>query len=219
MKRIDFIKGNLKTIILSSILIILPIFVGLILWDRLPDIIATHWGPKGVADGYSSKAFAVFAMPSFVLAIHLLSLFISCFDTRTTSQPQKALMLVFWICPVISLFVSYITYSVALGVEFNVAKGCVILFGIIFIIIGNYMPKIKQNYFLGIKLPWTLKSEKNWNMTHRFAGKLWVFGGFASILLLFIPENLCFLLFMTDVLLMVLIPTLYSYIYNKKQSK
>ena len=138
MKRFEFIKKNLKTITLSSIFIILPIFAGLILWDRLPDIIATHWGAEGVADGYSSKAFAVFALPFFLLAMHWICLFISCFDRRTTDQPQKALKLIFWICPVISFFASYIMYSYALGFELNIAKISVILFGLIFIIIGNY---------------------------------------------------------------------------------
>ena len=219
MRRFSFIKENLKTFLTSSIITILPIIAGLVLWNRLPDIIATHWGPQGVADGYSSKAFAVFALPSFLLAIHWICLFISCLDIRTTNQPKKALKLIFWICPVISFFVSYIMYSYALGFELNVAKFSVILFGMMFIIIGNYMPKIKQNRFLGIKLPWTLKNEENWNMTHRFSGRLWVAGGIISILFSFIPTHLCFLFFMADVFLMVLIPTLYSYIYHKKQSK
>ena len=217
MKRFNFIKENLKTNILASIITILPIFVGIILWNKLPDMVATHWGPQGVPDGYSSKAFAVFAMPAFMLIFHWLCMFISCLDKRMENQTQKALKLVFWLCPVLSLLASFITYSTALGFGFNIAKISVILMGVLFIVIGNYLPKTTQNFHLGIRLPWTLKSEKNWNMTHRFAGKLWLIGGIASLLLSLTPVKVCFIIFAVDLLLMVIVPTLYSYIIYKRE--
>ena len=217
MKRFNFIKENLKTNIFASIITILPIFVGIILWNKLPDIIATHWGPQGIPDGYSSKAFAVFAIPSFMLVFHWLCMFISCLDKRTEGQTKKALGIIFWICPVLSVYLCYMTYSTALGFGFNVVRTSVILFGLLFIVVGNYMPKITQNSYLGIKLPWTLKNEKNWNMTHRFAGKLWLIGGIASILLSLTTVKVCFIIFAVDLLLMVIIPTLYSYIIYKRE--
>ena len=95
--------------------------------------------------------------------------------------------------------------------------GFVYLFlGLVFIIVGNYMPKVKQNYFLGIKLPWTYASEENWNKTHRMAGKLWVAGG-----ILFLA-NFFFRIQWMEVIIMfamILIPVVYSYLYSRKEQK
>ena len=91
--------------------------------------------------------------------------------------------------------------------------------GITFIIIGNLLPKIKPNRTLGIKLPWTLKSEENWFATHRFGGKLWVVGGFGFLAMTFIPSQIASWLLIAVIAVMVLIPVLYSYIYHKKHPK
>ena len=83
-------------------------------------------------------------------------------------------------------------------------------------VIGNYLPKCKQNYTLGIKLPWTLDDEENWNRTHRFAGFLWVVGGVLIAINAFLEWEW---LFLVVVFAMVLIPAIYSYLYYKKQKQ
>ena len=88
------------------------------------------------------------------------------------------------------------------------------LLGVIFIIIGNYLPKTKQTYTVGIRLPWTLDNEDNWNKTHRFAGFVWVVGGvavFASSL-----TELRVWIISISIALMVIAPTVYSLVYYKK---
>lgn len=85
--------------------------------------------------------------------------------------------LVLWIIPVTSLIVCCSIYANAVGIAVDigfVANGIV---GLLFILIGNYMPKCKQNYTTGIKVPWTLHSQENWNRTHRLAGWVWIIGG------------------------------------------
>ena len=88
-----------------------------------------------------------------------------------------------------------------------------VLIGLIFTIIGNYLPKCKQNYTVGIKIPWTLNSEENWNKTHRFAGWLWTFCGVLIMLTGFFGS---FWIFLPIVLLMVIAPCAYSYILHRK---
>ena len=105
----------------------------------------------------------------------------------------------------------------ALG--YKVAVGLIVPFiiGLLFIVIGNYLPKTKQSYTMGIKLPWTLDSEENWNRTHRLAGFLWVIGG-----VLFIIAALLKLDFWVDVvilLIMTLVPTVYSYVFYRRSHK
>ncbi|MDA6215520.1 SdpI family protein, partial [Escherichia coli] len=82
------------------------------------------------------------------------------------------------------------TYLIALGVDFSIEIFISALIGVFFIVLGNYMPKLQQNYTIGIKLPWTLNSEENWNRTHRLGGKLYIVMGIAMILMSFIDSLL-----------------------------
>ena len=177
-----FIKNNIKKLIISSAIILFPIIVGWILWNKLPQRIPIHWNLEGAADGYGSKTFAVFGIPAFLLFVHWLCAFGTCFDKKNKDQHQKAINIVFWICPVVSLYVSTMVYLFSFGFNISIPSLSFSLLGITFIIIGNLLPKIKPNRTLGIKLPWTLKSEENWNRTHRLAGWVWVFGGIAIVL-------------------------------------
>ena len=86
--------------------------------------------------------------------------------------------------------------------------------GVLFVLIGNYLPKTKQSYTLGIRLPWTLASEENWNRTHRLGGVLWVLGGLYFIVMSFFPWNLA--AFLIPILLMALVPTVYSYLLYRR---
>ncbi len=214
------IKNNKLKIVISSVIILLPIFAGLILWNKLPDTMAVHWGADNTANGFASKAFAVFFIPVFLLILHLLCLFVTSFDKKQQNQNKKALNMIFWIIPVISLFTNGIIYSVALGKDVSIASLTPALIGIMLIFVGNYMPKIKQNSTLGIKICWTLRNEENWNKTHRLSGKLWVICGLVIILSVFLPVNLMVTAFVLTLVIAVLIPFLYSYsIYKKHKSQ
>ena len=207
------IKKILKTLIVTSILIVLPVLAGIILWDRLPEQMATHWNAAGDIDGWTSKPFTVFGLPRILLAAQWLCVLGTLADPKQENHPVKVLHLVLWIIPVLSLVLGTITYATALGKTVQVEVIMPILIGLILAIIGNYMPKCKQNYTIGIKIPWTLNSEENWNRTHRFAGWLWTFSGIVVMLTGFFGG---FWIFMIIVLLMVLAPILYSYLLFRK---
>ena len=108
-------------------------------------------------------------------------------------------------------------YLAALGIDANPTMFAPLILGFSFMFIGNYMPKIKQNKTLGIKLKWTLNNEENWNATHRFAGKVWFFGGFLIIPCALLPESVVFFTSLPLVLGLAFAPMIYSYIYHKKQ--
>ena len=207
------IKKNLKTLIVTSILIVLPVLAGIILWDRLPEQMPTHWNAAGDIDGWTNKPFTVFGLPLILLAGQWLCVLGTLADPKKENHPTKILHLVLWIIPVLSLVLGTITYATALGKTVRVEVIMPILIGLILAIIGNYMPKCKQNYTIGIKIPWTLNSEENWNRTHRFAGWLWTFSGIVVMLTGFFGG---FWIFMIIVLLMVLAPILYSYLLFRK---
>ena len=121
--------------------------------------------------------------------------------------------------PILSICMSSLMYGTALGWEINPAVFVIPMCGILFIFIGNYMPKCKQNSTIGIKISWTLMNEVNWNVTHRFAGKVWVAGGFLLLLVMFLPETMSMVVFFTALFLLIVLPVVYSYRYYKKQKE
>ena len=211
------LKKNKGLMLWTSIIILLPMLAGILLWEQLPEQMATHWGVNGEADGWSSRPLAVFGMPLFLLAIHWLGVWITDQDKRNRHQNEKVLQLMFWIAPVVSLLGCGSTYASALGQPLHIDRLALLLLGIIFAIIGNYLPKCRQNYAIGIKIVWTLSDEENWNATHRLAGKLWMSGGLLLLLCAFLPGK-AFSWAMPVVLgIMVAIPILYSWWFSRRQ--
>ena len=207
------IKKNLKILIITSVVILLPILAGVILWHQLPDQLPIHWNAVGDVDGWAPKAVGVFAMPVFLLAIHWLCVVFTVMDPKSKNHQGKILQLMFWILPVTSVLIYSITFATAIGHAVRVEVIMPLVMGLLFVIIGNYMPKCKQSYTIGIKIPWTLNSEENWNKTHRFAGWLWFVGGLGMMATGFIGG---FVAFFAIAFLMVIVPMIYSYILYRK---
>ena len=203
------LKANKKTLIITSIVTILPVLIGVIYWDRLPDVMATHFGINNEADGFSNKAFAVFGLPAVLLAMLWLGALVISHDPKRQNISPKMFSLGLWIAPVVSLVVAATMYPVNLGYELDITFFSELALGLMFIIIGNYLPKARQNYTIGIKIPWTLANEENWNRTHRLAGYLWMICGVAMIMICitrFVPAQ-----WLVGILLiMVFVPCAYS---------
>lgn len=209
------IKKNRKQLILTSIVILLPIIVGLLLWKTLPDRVPSHWNAAGEVDRWSSKGFTVFGLPLIMLGVQWLCVLCTALDPKKHQHTSKILHLVFWIIPILSIVLHIIIYATALGKNVPVEMVLPVFMGLLFVIIGNYLPKCKQNHTIGIRIPWTLNSEENWNKTHRFAGRLWVICGLIILLTGFFGG---FVIFFVVLILMVIIPFIYSYrIYKKSK--
>jgi uncharacterized membrane protein len=178
-----------------------------------------HWGFGGDADGFASKAVAVFVLPLILLLIFWLCIFVTAKDKKQQEQSPKALNVVFFIIPVLSLVINAMIYAIALEIDFSPLLFLYLLLGISFIIIGNILPKCRQNLTLGIKIKWTLLNEENWNATHRFSGKVWCIGGIVFFLCAFLPENAGLFVIFPLIFILVAASSLYSYIYYKKQVK
>ena len=207
------IKKNLRTMIITSIIILSPILLGVMLWEELPAEIATHFGTNGEPNDWSPKEFAVFGLPLFLLAVHWLCAAFTSVDPKNENISNKMMMLVLWIVPVVSIVGNGSMYLYEMDKSLNTTSIGTMLLGCMFLVLGNYTPKMKQSYTLGIKLPWTLNSEENWNRTHRFAGGVWMavgvlvlIGGFAQL----------FWIVFVALILAVAIPTVYSYSLYKK---
>lgn len=212
-------KKYKKQLIISSVVILLPILVGLLLWNQLPDSFATHWGVDGQPDGWSSKGFAIFFVPVFLLLMNLFCVWITDLTNRGNEQSPKVMNLIFWIMPVISLMTNGMMYTIALGKVWDVNALMPILMGSLFTVVGNYMPKCTWNTTIGIKVIWTLNNEENWNATHRFAGKVWVAGGLITLFSAFLPTKIGYPIMFAALFGIALSSVLYPWLYHRKQMK
>lgn len=205
---------KLKSFWLSMAVCFIPVIVGLILYNKLPDMVATHFGADFTPDSYSPKWMTVFGIPGILAVINLFLWFMLEADPKGKSINKNMKAVSRWIVPILSVFVNcaIIVYSLNNGI--NMMKFIPLLVGIILILTGNYMPKCRQNYTAGIKLPWTLASEENWNRTHRFGGKLMVICGFVIIPYTFFEINIA--VFFISIMIAAIAPAVYSYVLYKK---
>ena len=155
-----------------------------------------------------------------MLAAHWLVLLITFSDRRNReNQSRKAVRLIFWIMPAVSLLTGGVTALLQRGVQSasTLSTAMAMGFGLLFIVLGNYMPKFRQNSFMGIRVKWTLESEANWNATHRMGGKVWVAGGFACLAGAMLPIQAMGVVFPLVLVTVALAPIVYSYYYSKTQ--
>lgn len=213
---IDMIKKYKRTLIITSLVLLIPVVVGLLLWDQLPDPMPSHWNIHGEVDAWSSKASTVFGLPALMMVMQWVCLFASTADPKHKNFNPSMLKLMLWICPGISLILCLMVYPAALGYSVPIETIMPLVMGVLFMVIGNWLPKCEQTYTMGIKLPWTYASEANWNATHRFGGKVWFFGGLTMILTALLG---CFWILIVIIALMVILPTVYSYLYYRKYEK
>ena len=207
------IKKNKKIIIAANIVTLLPILAGLLLWDRMPDQIAVHWGVDGAANGWSSKMTAVFGLPVLLVILEWLCILATIVDPKKKNISEKIFCVMLWGMSALSLILNCASYFIALGGKLNINMITFLLLGIFFTVIGNYMPKTKQSYTMGIKLPWTLNSEENWNRTHRLTGFVWSVGG-----LLMIVNGFVQWVWLSEIIVfaMIFIPIVYSFVLYRK---
>ena len=218
------IKRNLFWIVVTTLMTLIPLFIGLIMWNKLPDTMATHFNFRGEADGYSSKAFAVVGLNLFLTIVHVVVALLTAVDPKNEDDAisDKIYCLILLIIPVTSVFCGVLTYSDTIGITVNVPLVTQLFIGLLFLVLGNYMPKMHRNYTVGVRLPWTMDDTENWDHTNRFAGRLFMVCGLIMIMNAFLnvggEKGLVFILIGCAIIEAV-IPAIYSYIYYIRHKK
>lgn len=205
-----------KEFLMTALLIALPMVIGVIFWNQLPEKIPTHFGIDGQADGYSSKLFTLFAFPALFLLFQIICLASFEKESVKVNIPAKMRRFYTWLIPVLSLIIQGSIYATALGFIKSGPTLVTTFLAIVFIVIGNYLPKIQRNATVGIRIPWTLSDDKNWYKTHRMAGKLWVIGGLIILLESFIQVALPYVMGVV-IAIMIVVPIVYSFILSRKK--
>lgn len=209
---------NKKLLAISLVIILLPSIFGAIMWNKLADEIAIHWGITGEADGFADPLFVVVFLPLLFAVMQIVGIIVTHRDNKDTDQSPKIMSMVYFILPTVSVYASGIIYATALGFDLYLMPFAVsILLGAVFMVIGNYMPKCTRNRTVGIKTRLTMSSDANWNATHRFAGKLYVICGVLMLLTALLPTSF----FMWSLILLLLVtvipPLVYSELYYRKE--
>lgn len=197
----------------------LPLLMGIFYFSRLPQLLPSHWNAAGEIDGYMDKSFVLFGLPTLLLFVHLFVIWSMNHDPKHKNIPAIMYYLIYFTIPAISILVTFMSINCAIenGISFDVSFVLMVFVGLLLLFIGNYLPKCKQSYTVGIKTPWALDDEENWNKTHRIGGFLWSIGGIMTILSAFLPANLRIVVLFVTIMICAVIPYLYSYfIYQKK---
>ena len=213
-----------RTLAFVLILVLIPVGYALYLLPTLPESIPTHFGVDGKADTYGPKS-SIFLAPAILgvvsLFVFLLLSNIKKIDPKRAASLEDKMFLEFGFITV--AFMSLLSIVILYSTSHEGAPTTKLILGatgILFLGMGYYMPKIKQNYFAGFKLPWTLDNEFNWNATHQLAGKLWTIGGALIILNAILFEAMVlFVIFISIITIMSVIPIAYSFLLFKKGNK
>ncbi|BDG43284.1 SdpI family protein [Saccharococcus caldoxylosilyticus] len=200
--------------------LLIIISAGFSLWayPQLPEKVPIHWNFSGEVDGYSSKLFAVFATPVLMMLIYGILMGVPKIDPRKDNFQKFEGVYRIFVNVTLTFFGAghlSIIFS-GLGYHVNIDWIANIGLGLLFIILGNYMPKIKANYFIGIRTPWTMANETVWARTHRFGGKVFFIGGIIIIVSAFAPSSIRAVLLIASIVCIAIVPMVYSYAVYKK---
>lgn len=210
---------NTKYYIAALLMVLVPMLFGILQWDKLPETMSTHWDLNMQANGFTNRTFAVYGLPVLMAMFYLFAVLVSNLDPKSKNQNEKVKAILFLGLPIFLVAVQIAMILINTGVQLDLAKPALLLVAFLLMVLGNYFPKTKQNYTIGIRLPWTLYSKENWIRTHRFAGYLWMAIGFVLFLLALTNWIADVLSPVVLVLLLVLLflPMPYSaYCYYKK---
>lgn len=210
MKR-NFLRDEWLQILILTI----PFILLAVTWSRIPGVVPTHWGLNGRPNGYTSKGFGLFVLPIINIGLAALLLWIGTIDPKAYKMklPNRAMK------PIrlaVTAFVSVlicVSILPALGANLDSGTMIDIVVAIFIFLLGNYLPTVKPNYFVGIRTPWALENPENWRLTHVFGGRLWMIASVVYLIFIFlIPASAHGTVLLTYLGIIILPPYIYSYV-------
>ncbi len=208
-----FITNEITTFIIA----VLPFLYLMIIWKELPERVPVHWNIEGKIDRYGSKNELVLVSLLLPFLTYLIFLIVPKIDPKNkiNKMGSKYGSLKFYLVLLMSIIAIFIILSAKNSSLFS-SKYLLVLLGMLFIILGNYMKTMKPNYFIGIRTPWTLENEQVWKATHKKASILWFIGGLLIVIFsLTLNQKLSFITFVVITLVISFYPVIYSYFKYK----
>jgi len=202
-----------------------PVIYLALSWKKLPEKVAVHFDLNGNPDRFGNKSellwTALILIATNVLVYLILTNIYRIDPKKYAAENKERLVKIgFAVALFISAILCLVIYSASRG---NMSFKTGLIFsatGLLFAVIGNYMPNLKPNYFAGFRLPWTLENEENWRKTHALGGKLWFGSGMLlAIICLFVSSKTAIIIFFAVMLIIVLIPIIFSFRLYQQQKR
>ena len=210
------------TLIVVLMMIVGATLTGVLLWNRLPDPMASHWNVNDQVDGYTPKFWGVFMLPMITLGMLALFLLIPNIDPlkANIAQFREAFNLFITLIVAFMLYIYILSLRWNLGyTDFGMSRAMLPAMGVLFFFIGYLFRQAKRNFFIGIRTPWTLSSDRVWDETHRLGSILFMISGFFAVLGSFFGGTIAFWLFFVPVMGSTLITLVYSYVIYQREVK
>lgn len=192
----------------------------LAVYGALPERVPTHWNVRGEVDGWSDRMRAALMMPAMAAGIWVLLVVLRRIDPRR--RHYERFDSTFWL--LVNVMVMFfaamhvLVLGAALGWPVDISRAVLVMVGLMFAVLGNYLPRVKSNWWMGIRTPWTLESEEVWRRTHRVAGYTFVVGGMLAVVAALLPTTASFVLAMIGLTAAGIIPAIYSYVAYRRQA-
>ncbi len=209
------------TIIVSLILIAAAVIAGLLLWNQLPEQMASHWNVNDQVDDTMPKFWGVFLMPLATLGMLLLFLFLPGADPlRANIAEFRQSFNVFIVCIIgFMLYIHALTLAWNIGARFSMSAAMLPIMGVLFIVTGYLLRNAKRNFFIGIRTPWTLSSDMVWEKTHKLGAVLFMISGVLAVAGGFLGGAFAFWLLFAPLIGSILFLFVYSYFLYRQETK
>ena len=204
-------------------ILILLASIGLSLWayPQLPNVVVSHWGFNGQANGWSSREFHCLFFPALLAALYGLFNLMPKFDPHSDHYVEFSN--VYLIMRTAILFVLFVVFAAAtfsnLGYAINIGTTVAGVIGLLMIVLGNYFGKLKRNFFIGIRTPWTLSSDNVWNKTHRLGGRLFMIWGLGLVFAPWLAPTFAFIILLGGLVIVMTWISIYSYLFYREEKK
>ena len=215
------IKLTLKSELPSIVILAVVAVASFYFYAHFPEKVPTHWNFSGEVDGWGTRWQGAFIIPIMLLGMYIMFLLLPLLDPKKERYAQFSKT--YHVFKNILLIVMGVIYFVASlnGLGYNIPIQYVVpgIIGVLFVVMGNYMSKLKRNWFIGIRTPWTLSSEEVWNKTHRVGGYLFILAGIAMIITPLLPPLLGWIVFGTMIAVITIGTFAYYYFLFLKEKK
>jgi len=201
-------------------IIILSFLIGIFLYPSMPEKMASHWDSKGNVNGYIPKFWGLFLIPFIMILLSLLFIAIPRIDPlKENIEKFRKYYEIFVILFLIFIFFIYIlTILWNMGVKINPNLIISPSIGILFFYTGILLQNAKRNWFIGIRTPWTLSSERVWDKTHKIGGKLFKAAGVIAFAGILLPDYAIFFILL-PVFFSAFYVVVYSYIEYERENR
>lgn len=208
--------------ILMIILAILPLAMVLAVYNKLPGLVPMHWGIDGSVDRYGEKS-ELFLLAGINIFMAVLFYVMPKIDPKRRNYDRFQASyewIILWTMGFMVVMMGLTLAETMYPGTLNIGKWVCVMVALLFISIGNMLPKIKRNYFTGVKTPWALSSDTVWNKTHRLGGKCFVLGGFLMLISAVAGSGKAmFAMTMMVAVFICVIPMAMSYIWYQREAK